>query len=52
MANELQNTKKSSKRYCSLMKIFLNYNKITVAPSLFHNNHYFLNVTQKKRTIQ
>ena len=41
MASKLQNTKKNSKYYWSLLKIFLNNKKIPLIPLLFRINRFF-----------
>ena len=40
IANRLNNTQKSSKIYCSLLKIFLNNKKTPLIPPLFHENRF------------
>ena len=38
IANKLNNTQKNSKSYWSLLKVFLNNEKIPLIPPLFHEN--------------
>ena len=38
IVEKLQNTQRSSKAYWSLLKIFLNNNKILIIPPLYHKN--------------
>ena len=47
IANRLNNTKKSSKTYCSLLKIFLNNRKISLIPPLFHENRFITDFKEK-----
>ena len=47
MARKLQNTKKTSKSYWSLWKIFLNYKKIPLIPVLFNSNRFISDFRQK-----
>ena len=47
MASKLQNTKKTSKSYWSLWKIFLNYKKIPLIPVLFNSNRVISDFRQK-----
>ena len=48
-ANKLNNTQKNSKGYWSLLKIFLNNNKIPLITPLFHQNCF---VKDFKETFQ
>ena len=47
MASKLQNTKKTSKCYWFLLKIFLNIKKIPLMPPLFHSNCFISDFKQK-----
>ena len=47
IANRLSNTQKSTKTYCSLLKIFLNNKKIPLIPPLFHENRFIIDFKEK-----
>ena len=47
IANRLNNTKKSSKIYWSLLKMFLNNKKIPLIPLLFHENRFITEFKEK-----
>ena len=44
---KLQNTQRSSKAYWSLLKIFLNNNKIPIIPALYHKNGIVIDFKKK-----
>ena len=47
LTQKLNTIQKSTKAYWGLLKTFLNNRKITVIPSLFHNNKFVL-ISRKK----
>ena len=47
MASKLQNTKKVSKSYWPLLKIFLNNQKIPLIPPLFDSNRFASDLKHK-----
>ena len=49
IANRLSNTKKSTKIYWSLLKIFLNNKKIQLIPPLFHENRFITDFKEKAK---
>ena len=49
--NKLMNTQKNYKVYWSLLKIFLNYKKITIIPPLFYENRFITDFKKKAQLL-
>ena len=49
--NTLLNTQKKSKVYWSLLKIFLNYKKISITPPLFYENRFITDFKEKFKLL-
>ena len=49
IVEKLQNTQRSSKAYCSLLKIFLNNKKISIIPPLDHKNEFVIDFKKKAK---
>ena len=49
--NKLMNTQKNYKVYWSLLKILLNYKKITIIPPLFYENRFITDFKKKAQLL-